>query len=378
MIYLNNAATTYPKPQCVLDAHAAALRAVPSAQYRGALGVYGPDVFEACRESLGRLLHIAHTERIYFSSGATDSFNKLLLGLPPVKGKIITTEAEHNSILRPLYNHPVYGKQLLVLPCEKDGRVDMKQLLEIRKGEAEVLFLNHCSNVTGTVQDMRTICGIAKEKGLLVFADVSQSAGCLPVDADGWGLDGLVFTGHKSLYGVQGTGGYYVREGVGFMPVFFGGTGRDSSRLTYEDGDYEYEPGTQNAPGIAALYAGVEMILKEGVENIAVRERVLLKRLFEGLSPILGVRLFGAADESHGPVMSFTMEGIAPSDIAYILQNGYGILVRTGLHCAPLIHRALGTKPDGTVRVSAGLYTTEAEIDALIGAVKEISASLKI
>lgn len=377
IVYLNNAATTYPKPQCVLDAHAAALCAVPASQYRSAADCTGKDVFEKCRTSIGRLLHIADTERIWFSSGATDSANKLIWGLTFSGKKIITTQTEHNSILRPLFNHPVYKKQLVILPCDGHGKVDITPILHLKKGEASALFINHCSNVTGMIQDMEAVCRAAKEKQLTVFADISQSAGCIPVDVDGWGLDGVIFTGHKGLLGAQGTGGCYVRREIDLKPVFYGGTGRDSSRLTYEDGDYEYEVGTQNAPGVAALLAGTEYVLGFGVEEITRKENALLERLYHGFEEIEGVRIIGAPKGSRGPLLSITVDGLLPSDIAYILQNGYGIVVRAGLHCAPLIHRATGTQRDGTVRISTGLFTEEEDIDRVLEAVAEISESVR-
>lgn len=394
MIYLNNAATTYPKPQCVLDAHAAALCALPDSQYRSAAQSFGIDVFTACRESLGKLFHITDTDRIFFSSGATDSANRIInglytSGLCTENSKIAVTQTEHNSILRPLMNHPVFKNNIVILPCDKTGKVDITKIDDMGKNQNEnqnnmsdnsitgVLFLNHCSNVTGKIQDMKQAVKAAKKAGLLVIADVSQSAGCIPIDVEAWGLDGLIFTGHKSLLGVQGTGGYYIRCGINIKPMFYGGTGRDSSQLTYENGDYEFEVGTQNAPGIAALFAGVSHVLETGVETIAKQEQKLMEQLYAGLNEVEGVTLYGSADDSHGPVMSFTILGLKASDVTYILQSGYEIITRAGLHCAPLIHEAMGTKTDGTVRASVSPFTTKNEIDAFIKAVKEICRSVK-
>lgn len=379
MIYLNNAATTYPKPQCVLDAHAAALCALPSSQYRSAAKSFGTDVFTACRESLGKLFHITDADRIFFSSGATDSANRIINGLYAggqctEYSKIIVTQTEHNSILRPLMNHEVFKNNIVVLPCDNTGKVDITKLNHPTQG---VLFINHCSNVTGKIQDMKAAVKAAKEAGLLVIADVSQSAGCVPIDAEEWGLDGLIFTGHKSLFGVQGTGGYYIRRGLNIKPMLYGGTGRDSSQLTYENGDYEFEAGTQNAPGIAALYAGVSYVLETGAETIAKWEQELMKQLYADLLGIEGVTLYGSADNTHGPVMSFTISGLKASDVTYILQSGYEIITRAGLHCAPLIHEAMGTKADGTVRVSVSPFTTQSEIGDFTKAVKEICRSVE-
>jgi selenocysteine lyase/cysteine desulfurase len=218
---------------------------------------------------------------------------------------------------------------------------------------------------------------IAHRHGALLVLDASQSAGCLPVDADVWSVDALIFTGHKALFGPQGTGGYYVRPGVPIRPFRFGGTGRNSRQLTYDNGDYEYEVGTQNAPGIAALNAGVEYVLERGVNAIHAKERGLMKALYEGLASVPGVTLYGDHARCHGPLLSFNIHGLTPSDVAYILSGSCGITVRAGHHCSPLVHAAMGTSERGTVRVSVSDLNTQADIAALIAAVREISSSME-
>ena len=373
MIYLNQAATTYPKPQCVLDAHTASFSAQPAGQFRSSAAE--ADILEKCRRNLGTLLGIEEYDRIFFSSGATDSANALIYGLPLKGRNVVATQTEHNSILRPLMNLKEQVGSVTIVPCNADGRVEPQMVEKAITKETAAVFVNHCSNVTGMVQDIRAISEITKRKGIYLVVDASQSAGCIPLQADRWGIDILIFTGHKGLFGAQGTGGYYVRRAVSLTPYRYGGTGRDSSRLTYEDGAYEYETGTQNAPGLAALCAGVEYVLGRGVENIADKERRMMKALYAGLQEIPGIRLYGSAQSNQGPVMSFTCEGLAPSDIGYILQNGYGITVRTGLHCAPLIHEAMGTCRQGTVRVSISDLTKEADVQALLEARREICSA---
>ncbi len=319
---------------------------------------------------------IQDTERIFFSSGATDSLNKVIGGMDLKGRQIITTQTEHNSVLRPLYNHRELKEQLLILPCDTHGKVKLDQLKESLSENTGAVIINHCSNVTGMVQDIRQIGSMTKEKQVPLIVDASQSAGCIPIEADLWNVDVLVFTGHKSLFGPQGTGGYYVREGVDIIPTCFGGTGRDSSQLTYEQGDYEFEVGTQNGHGIYALNAGISYILERGLPKIIQYESTLMKRLYQGLESMQHITVYGNYNDNKGPVLSFNVTGLHASDVAYILWNEYDIMVRTGLHCAPLIHESLGTHPFGTVRVSISDMTTREEIEKFIEAVAKINAAV--
>lgn len=376
MIYLNQAATTFPKPRRVLEAHAAALSAPPEGQFRSGAARNG-NVFDRCRDNLGRLLGISAVGRIFFTSGATDAANALVHGLPLAGKRVLATQTEHNSVLRPLMNLADKVGGVDIAPCDALGRVDPGDVERLFSAPASALFVNHCSNVTGMVQDIPALAQIAHRHGALLVLDASQSAGCLPVDADAWGVDALIFTGHKALFGPQGTGGYYVRSGVPLRPFRYGGTGRNSRQLTYENGDYEYEVGTQNAPGISALNAGVEYVLDRGVNAIHARERGLMKSLCEGLAAIPGVTLRGDHERCPGPLLSFNVKGLNPSDVAYILSGVYGITVRAGHHCSPLIHDAMGTSERGTVRASVSDLNTEADIGALIAAVRQISESVE-
>ena len=375
MIYLNQAASTWPKPTRVLQAHGLALSAVPAGQFRGGTAE-GTDILDGCRRKLGTLLGIGDTDRIFFSSGATDSANAVICGLPLKGRRVLATQTEHNSILRPLLNHKDRVGSVDIVPCDNAGWVNPEDVEAMLDADTPAVFLNHCSNVTGMVQDIKTIAEITHRHGALLALDCAQSAGCIPVQADLWGVDALIFTGHKSLFGPQGTGGYFVRKGLPFSPFRFGGTGRNSRQLTYEAGDYEFEPGTQNLPGIAALGAGVDYVLEQGVDQIAHKEQALMERLWKGLQAKKRVRLYGD-ERCRGPVLSFIIEGLNPADVAYILEGGYGIRVRAGLHCAPLIHEAMGTENFGTIRASVSNMNTEADIDSLIHAVGEIASSLE-
>ncbi len=354
------------------------------------------DVLTDLRRKLGTLFHIADYERIYFCSSATDAVNRVLGGLR--LSSIKAAKDNHNSVLRPLMNdtryltttdlegeqsyHAVSGTRAvspsfggdLVLKRTKSSTGEAGT----GTGEAPALILPHCSNVTGEIHDIRQICHEAHRLGRLVMVDAAQSAGCIPIDVDGWGIDILVFTGHKALFGPTGTGGYYVRRGIDLRPTQWGGTGRDSSVIRYDDGDWEYEVGTQNAVGLAGLRAGVDYVLERGVENIFRRLQTETLWLIHALQEMPRVRVYSARDDAaQGPVVSFNIEGLHPADVGYILQNSYGITVRTGLHCAPLIHEDLGTQPDGTVRASLSDFTTHEDLVALAEAVGDICQSLK-
>ena len=376
-VYLNNAATSYPKPPCVLEALRKAVEEPPCSQFRSGNERKGEDLFGECRSLLGEILGITDTRQIHFSSGATESLNQLLLGLSLPAEQIITTVTEHNSVLRPLYNLPGIAGSPILLDCDERGFVPPELLeRELEKAEvrrkARAVLVNHCSNVTGAVQDAASFGEIAHKYGLLFLLDLSQSAGCLEVNLDKWGVDAAAFTGHKSLLGIQGTGGYYIRSGVPFRPFRYGGTGRESEKLHFEDGEDMPDAGTQNSPGIAALKSGASWILQEGVGEIRRRESLLVQQAAEELSRMPGIRLCGISASKQGPLLSFIPEGMDPSDLGYILSSGYGIITRTGLHCSPLIHSRIGSSRKGTVRISFSPFNTPEDVTALIEALKEI------
>ena len=376
MIYLNNAATSWPKPQCVIDTLVRYAQGMPDGQMRSSLETEEENIMEACRRSLSRLLGVKRWDRIFFTSGATEGANLFLRGMDWTDCRIYVAQTEHNCFLRPLWNLPGLRERTGILPCDRKGYVKMSALSELPSGKGAVI-ISQCSNVTGTVQPMGEIADIVKKKGYLLVVDVSQSAGCMPVEGDAWKADILIFTGHKSLLGPQGTGGIYIREGLPVRPLKYGGTGQESGKLLYAPGEYDYEPGTQNLPGIAALKAGADYVYGLGVKLIFRKERENMAYLLDGLRELPGFHLFGPESaEPRGPVLSFGMDGLTPADISYILKDSYGIIVREGLQCAPLIHECIGSGKEGTVRVSISCATGREEIDALTGAVREIGGAL--
>ena len=384
MVYLNNAATSWPKPDTVTTAIAAALRQPPPSAYRSTENTVDT-LDNMLRQQLGKLLNIRHTERIYFTSGATDSLNRLLTGLSLAGKPIFTTATEHNSVLRPLWNHPQLHQQTMVIPCNEYGEIHHSMvrdiLIKYADGTGGWFIFNHCSNVTGNIQYAYGLCRLAHQYGLKVLVDVSQSAGCLPVNAEAWDCDALVFTGHKALLGPQGIGGFYLKPGIPLTPLLYGGTGRDSSRLSYDDGNYEYEVGTPNTPGKAGLLAAVNYILDIGVEHIEKKLKRLTHLLLSELKAIDGVILHsldmtsGCKPKSfywpQGPVVSFNIKGLTASDAGYILANSYNIILRSGQHCSPLIHHYLRTTDGGTLRASLSVMNTEEDVFELIDAVKQ-------
>lgn len=370
MIYLNNAATSYPKPDCVLAAHARALSQPPASQFRSG---GSSSVFDDARTAIAAVLGVRDAARVFFTSGATEALNCVLRGIDIGGRTIATTQAEHNSVLRPLYNAPEFqGRSPIVLPSDSEGHVLLDKAGQLLTPEVGALVVNHLSNVTGARQDMAALNTLARERGIMLIVDASQSAGCVPIEADKWGAGAVVFTGHKSLMGPQGTGGFYVRDGVNLKPLLYGGTGRDSAKLSYIDEDFEYEAGTQNAPGIAALTAGVRYVLGIGISSIEQTERATTSAIISGLTSIPNVRVYPGGT-AQGPVVSFNIDGMKPSDVSYILSGAYSIITRSGLQCAPLIHSALGTERHGVVRVSHSVFTKDEEIEALLAAVREIA-----
>lgn len=364
MIYLNHAATSYPKPVAVHKAMEEALTWLPEGQFRSSMA-NGDDTKKQLRVHLARLLGVAEPGRIYFTSGATQSFNMIIQGMELSDRLVLASAVEHNSVLRPLYNGGA-GETAIIF-CDPSGHIREDELEQLLLRRPAAVFINHCSNVTGAVQDLGRIAKKVHEAGTILVADLSQSAGCIPIALEKDGVDIAVFTGHKSLWGPQGTGGFYIRPGLHVRPVFYGGTGTDSARLRYDESWEGYEVGTQNGPGLAGLLAGVKEVLSIGVSAIHQREKELMGYLLSSLRGLDGISVY-APEEAEGPVCGFNVKKMTCQDTAYILAHQYGIITRAGLHCAPLV----GIPDDGCVRVSVSYNTKPEELDVLIGALREL------
>ncbi len=372
-IYLNNAATSYPKPEAVVQRTQAQLLLPPEEQGRSSASAAG--LAERCRISVAGYLGCP-PENLHFTSGATESANLLIAGLQLNGVHVIATAAEHNCILRPLYNHRD-KPQISIAPCDAAGCVSVKAIESLIQPNTGYLFVNHASNVTGCVQPLAEIAAMARNHGIRVIVDTSQSAGCIPIDIETLGIDGLIFTGHKNLFGFTGIGGMYLHPDLPVSIVKTGGTGSDSLWLTLPEGYQNREAGTQNLPGLASLEAGIAALEEIGQEEVTRLLRHKRKLLLQSLSGLPGIQVFHPGEQEEAlPVVSFTSGLLSAGDLGYILSHGYGITLRTGYHCCPCIHKYLGTE-QGTVRVSASILTPDAEILAFGQAMVSILPSLR-
>ncbi len=381
MIYLDNSATSFPKPDVVYDFMTNFYRkhGVNPGRSGFDAAVETEEIVFNTRKLLTELFHGGgDPNRLTFSYNATDSLNIVLQGLAEKGKHVITTMLEHNSVLRPLYCMQQQGIiDVTYIPFNKDGYVDPDDIKKAIRPNTKFVACTHSSNVIGTIQPLKEIGKICKDNGLIFVVDGSQGAGSVPLDMVDCGIDVYVFTGHKCLMGPTGIGGSYVREGIDIRQTRFGGTGVRSAVKTHlEEYPYRLEAGTINLLGIAGLNAGVKWIKEQGIENIHQREIMLWDKLRKGLQSIEGVTTYCANSiENQNPVLSFNIKGFDAGDVGTMLDVDYDIACRTGLQCAPRVHEQIGTIDiHGTVRLSVGAFTTDAEIDTAINAVKEIAA----
>jgi cysteine desulfurase family protein len=379
MIYLDNAATSWPKPEAVYQAMDRFMCHVGASPGRSGhrLSIEAGRVVYESRESLARLFNIDDPLRIIFTGNATEALNLAINGVLRPGDHAITSSMEHNSVMRPLRGLAARGVELTVVSCSNEGFLDPGGIEKAVKPNTRLIVLNHASNVVGTLLPVSEVGAIARRYRVLFCVDAAQTAGAYPLDIPSMNVDLLAFTGHKSLFGPQGTGGLYIRQGVEDLiePLMRGGTGSRS------DSDHQpdflpdkYESGTPNTVGLAGLGAGVQFVLSRGVDALREKEEELMHHLIEGLGAIPGVTLYGSGDaREQVAVLSFNIASVAPSEVAMRLEEEYDILCRPGLQCAPIAHKTLGTFPGGTVRVSPGYFTTEYEIGIFLKAVSNIA-----
>lgn len=381
LIYLDNSATSFPKPDVVYDFMHSFYKkhGVNPGRSGFDAALETEEVVFNTRKMLTELFNGGgDPNRLTFSYNATDSLNLILLGLAEKGDHVITTMLEHNSVLRPLYHMEMEGLiEVTRLPFDEAGYVNPDDIRKAIRKNTRMVVLNHCSNVIGTIQPVAEAGKICREAGILLVVDGSQSAGAVAVDMQAMNIDVFVFTGHKCLMGPTGIGGSYVREGITIRHTRYGGTGVRSAHPTHLD-EYPYrlETGTLNLVGVAGIHAGVKWVNEQGIENLHNREMALWKKLKEGIEKNETVTTYCALSaENHNPVISFNVKGFEAGDVGTMLDVDYNIACRTGLQCAPLVHRHLGTEQmHGTVRFSIGPFTTEADIDAAIEAVAEIAS----
>lgn len=380
MIYLDNAATSWPKPDCVSAAMERFLRehgANPGRSGHAMSIQAGRVVFDA-RERVARLFRFDDPLAVAFTKNATEALNLAIQGLLAPGDHVITSVMEHNSVLRPLRFLEGRGVSVTRVPCAGDGTLDPDDVARSISSRTRLVVLSHASNVVGTLCPIGAIGKLAREHEVLFCVDAAQSAGACPIDMAAMNIDLLAFTGHKSLYGPQGTGGLCIGERARgrLRPLLYGGTGSASDSDTHPEFLPDcFEAGTLNAVGLAGLAAGIAFIEERGVEAIRKHEMTLAARLIAGLRELPGIRILGTADMSRRTaVVSFNLDGWSCSEVAQTLDDRFGLCCRSGLHCAPLAHRQLGTFPEGAVRFSLGLFNTEADITAALDALRELAA----
>jgi len=380
MLYFDNAATTFPKPEAVYEAVNECMRSYCANPGRGGhkLALQSGRVILEARELLAELFQAESIESIILTHNATDSLNLALKGLLKKGSHVITTSMEHNSVIRPLKALERNGVETTIVECSRQGEIDIAAIeKEIRK-ETVLIAVTHASNVIGTLLPVADIGALAKAYGLEFLVDASQTAGIYEIDVKKMNISLLAFTGHKSLLGPQGTGGLYIRSGLSLKPMREGGTGSMSESLYQPDIlPDRFESGTHNTPGIAGLCAGIKFIKAEGINSMRKHETELAGYFVEGLQQIKGVKIYGAKDiKRQAPVVSINIGGIGSSDISYILDQSFDIATRPGLHCAPLAHRTIGTLEQGTVRFSFGYFNTKDQVKTAIAAIEQISREI--
>ncbi len=377
MIYLDNAAISFPKPEAVyqtLDRFARQSLANPGrAGHKMALAA--ERALDDCRHLLNQLFHGTGPERFAFTLNGTDALNMAFKGVLNDGDHVVTTDLEHNSVSRPLRAMQLARKiELTRVRVDSSGTIDPDDVRRAITPKTRLIAITHASNVLGTIQPVDAVGRIARERDVLFLVDAAQTAGVVPIDVQALQIDLLAFPGHKSLLGPTGTGALYVGERARLRAWREGGTGGDSSNEV-QPGEFPHylEGGTPNVLGVAGLTSGIKYVQERGLESIHEHEVRLSERLWRRLEEMGGFQIFGERDPSRRVgTMSFRTEALPATEIGGILDQAFDIAVRPGLHCAPYIHRSLGTYPEGTVRVSPGPFSTEEDMDQVASALAEI------
>ena len=385
MIYLDNAATTLHKPEQVIDAVVNAMRTQGNAS-RGAHGatLSASRVVYDARVKIAKFFNFDKASNVIFTCNSTEALNIAINGTIKAGDKVVSTDTEHNSVLRPLYHlKKTKNIDLQFIPVDVNGVLSIDDAKKIIDDKTKVVVINHISNLTGNVNDIKTISKITHDANAILIVDGSQSAGTMPVDVKDLGIDIYCFTGHKGLFGPQGTGGLLVKEGIEVSAFKRGGSGVK----TYEEeqpSDYptRLEAGTLNSHGIAGLSAAIDFLNEVGVENIQKKERELTEYFYNEVTKIDGIKVYGNFNSrgscnepvEHAAIVSLNVKDYDSGEVSDALSNDYGIATRPGAHCAPRLHIALGTKQQGAVRFSFSYFTTKEELDAAINALKEIAS----
>ncbi len=380
MIYLDNAATSWPKPERVYQMVDKVMRQIGANPGRSGhtMAIEAGRLVQETRELAAALFAIPHPSQVVFTLNVTDSLNLALKGLLQPGDHVITSSMEHNAITRPLEALRKKGVTVTKVTTSPVNGVSLQEIRNAIQANTKLIAITHASNVTGTLNPIGEIGQIAQAFGIAFLVDCAQTAGVFPINVQEMGIDLLAFAGHKSLLGCQGVGGLYVHKRITLKTLREGGTGSHSESLEQPDELPErYESGTLNTSGIAGLGASIRYIMETGMEKIKQREEALTNLLLKGLARIPGVVLYGPPlGQERAAVVSFNLEQISANELCMILDKSFQIAVRPGLHCAPDAHRVLGTLQGGTIRISPGYFTTEEEIETCLQAITAIGKEL--
>lgn len=382
MIYLDNAATTFPKPRQVYEAVLDCMEnygANPGRAGHKLAMRAGREIYE-CRENIAKLLNVSNPMSIVFTHNATDSLNLAIKGVVKSGDHIITTSIEHNSVIRPIKALEKNGVENTIVKCDKYGYLDPNDIKKAIKPNTKLIVTTHASNVCGTIVDIEAVGNIAKENNILYLVDASQTLGVYDIDVQEINVDMIAAPGHKCLLGPQGTGMLYIRDGLEVNILKEGGTGSNSEDLFQPNMMPDrYESGTHNTPGIAGLNAGVKFILETGIDKIRKHEEELCEYMLTKLTEVPNIKIYGPLDsKKRAAVISINIGDIDSGEITFILDDMYEIATRSGIHCSPLAHKTLGTLRQGTVRFSLGYFNTKDDIDKAVEALKEIEKEINM
>lgn len=380
MIYFDNAATSFPKPNIVYDKIMEAMKeygANPGRSGHKLALRASRGIFET-RELIAKFFNIKNPMNVLFTFNATEGLNMGIKGVLKSGDHVVTTSMEHNSVLRPIKYLEKLGVESTIVRADSMGRINASDILREIKPNTKLIATTHISNLTGTIMPVEEIGQIASERGIIYLLDAAQSAGVYDIDVEKMNISILVFPGHKGLFGPMGTGGVYIRDGIDVAETLQGGTGSISHSLLQPDIKPDrYESGTSNGPGIVGLGAGITYIIEKGIKNIREHEENLTLHFIEEANKINGIKLYGPLNiNEQGAVVSLNIKDADSSEISYILDEEYDIAVRPGLHCAPLAHETIGTLEQGVIRFSFGFFNTHEEIEYSIKALKEIAKEI--
>jgi len=376
LIYFDNAATSFPKPNIVYEQTMEAMKeygANPGRSGHKLALESNRAIFDA-RDLLAQFFNANKATEIVFTSNCTESLNLAIKGLLKPKDHVITTSMEHNSVIRPLKRLEEIGVKTTIVRANREGLIDPADIESAINENTKLIVTTHISNLTGSILPIEEIGHIARKHNIYYLVDAAQSAGVYKIDVEKMNIDMLAFPGHKGLLGPQGTGGLYIREGLDLKEMLQGGTGSSSESLVQPSlRPDKYESGTQNGSGIVGLGAGIRFINKKGIDKIRIHEEELTEHFIKEAKKIGRVKLYGPLDiKKQGAVVALNIESMDSSELSYILDERYNIAVRPGLHCTPLGHETIGTLKEGAVRFSFGLFNSHQEIEMGIRALKEI------